>query len=179
MFRTSVGRDLKDPRSGRRTTFSFSKECFTGLAAGLAVAVGVVLWSRQPIETTQVDPKATLATERTSPANESIEVFTRPSAKLTFYGMLPTREMLILSTGDNAPSAGVPITPIKRPGFYVLHFGMYRDQALAEQPQAKLRRLGGRSEAKSITLYPEVQHRVRVRAISDLKHLNHIRATNH
>ncbi len=73
MFRTSVGRDLKGPRRGRRTTFSFSKEFFAGLAAGLTVAVGVFLWSRQTIEATQVNPKAMRAAERPSPADEPIE----------------------------------------------------------------------------------------------------------
>jgi hypothetical protein len=113
MFRTSVGRDLKGLRRGRNTTFSFSKEFFTGLAAGLTVAVGVFLWSQQTIESTQVDPKATRAAERPSPADEPIEASANPSPKLTFYGMSPTREALIPSTGDNALSAGRSITPIK------------------------------------------------------------------
>ena len=179
MFRTSVGRDLKGPRRGRNTTFSFSKEFFTGLAAGLTVAVGVFLWSQQTIESTQVDPKATRAAERPSPADKPIEASANPSPKLTFYGTLPTREVLIPSTGDNAPSSGVPIAPIERPGTYVLHFGMYRNQALAEQLQAKLTRLGIRSEVQSMILDREVQHRVRASAISDLEELNRIRAMIH
>lgn len=179
MFRASVGRDLKGPRRGRYTTFSLSKEFFTGIAAGLTVAVGIFLWSQQTIETAKVDPKTTRAAERPSPADEPIEASANPSPKLTFYGTLPTREVLIPSTGDNAPSSGVPITPIERPGTYVLHFGIYRNQSLAEQLQAKLTRLGIRSEVQSIILDREVQHRVRASAISDLEQLNRVRAMIH
>jgi hypothetical protein len=73
MFRTSVGRDLKGPRRGRNTAFSFSKEFFAGLAAGLTVAVGVFLWSRQTIEATPVTAKAPRAVDHPSPADDPIE----------------------------------------------------------------------------------------------------------
>ena len=49
MFRISVVRDLKGPRRGRRTTFSFSKEFFSGLAEGLTVTVGVFLNKRMSL----------------------------------------------------------------------------------------------------------------------------------
>jgi cell division protein FtsN len=56
---------------------------------------------------------------------------------------------------------------------------MYRNQALAEQLQAKLTRLGIRSEVQSIILDREAQHRVRASAISDLEELNRVRAMIH
>jgi cell division protein FtsN len=69
------------------------------------------------------------------------------------------------------------MTPIERPGVYVLQPGVFRNLEEAERLQAKLLRLGVRSTLQRVSIDADVFHRVRIGPVGDLAELNRTRAT--
>jgi len=174
--RTSIGHDLKGARRRHRNEFVFSTEFFVGFTAGLAVAVGVYLWQQQTINAIQVGVIGT--TKAPSPSASVIEPETSEEADpdFDFPRVLPTREVVIVEKSSNTDAAPLPSSPILRPGAYVLHFGMFKDEARAEQLSVKLLRLGIRSEIQRLTVDNLEHYRVRLGPLSDLAELNRVRA---
>jgi len=174
--KTSIGHDLKNARRRKRGEFVFSQEFFTGLAAGLIVAVGVYIWQRQTIDAIQagvVDTK-----KASTPSQSTIEpaASEQPTPVFDFPKVLPTREVVIVEQRTDGDSSRVPSAPVLRPGAYVLHLGIFGESNQAEALKAKLLRVGLRSEIQNITVDGETQYRVRIGVISDLSELNRIRS---
>jgi len=174
--KTSIGHDLKNTRRRKRGEFAFSKEFFTGLAAGLILAVGVYIWQRQTIDAIQagvVDTKKASAPSQSTIEPEASE---QPTPVFDFPKVLPTREVVIVEQGTDRDSPPVPSAPILRPGAYVLHLGIFGESNQAEALKARLLRVSLRSEIQNIIVDGEIQHRVRIGVISDLSELNRIRS---
>jgi len=173
---TPIGRDFK--RAGRRsgTEFSFSKEFFAGLAAGLAVAVGVFFWQQQAVKDARDAVGEDQPTPRPVRREPASAAAAEPEREYDFYGMLPKSEVVVPETDPKAPVPAVPNTPIERPGVYVLQLGMFKKLEEAERLQAKLLRLGVQSAVQRISIESEVLHRVRIGPVSNLSDLNRTRA---
>jgi len=173
---TPIGRDFK--RSGRRggTQFRLSAEFFAGLTIGLAVAVAVFFWQRQmanqalaAVDAEQPQPRVV----RREPAPINVD---EPPREYGFYDMLPKSEVVVPEVDPKAPAPALPVTPIERPGVYVLQPGVFRNLEEAERLQAKLLRLGVRSTLQRVAIDADVFHRVRVGPIAELAELNRTRA---
>jgi len=177
--KTSIGHDLKGSRRRKRHEFAFSVDFFAGLAAGLAVAVAVYLWQQQAITAVRSDTIGRAATPR--PAQSAIEPATPDEVVpvFDFPTILPTREVVITEHDGSADSSTTPSAPILRPGAYVLHFGVFKDESRAERLRAELMRLGMPSQLQRIVIDKVVHYRVRMGPISDLAELNRTRATLH
>jgi cell division protein FtsN len=173
---TPIGRDFK--RAGRRggSEFSFSREFFAGLAAGLAVAVGVFFWQQQAVKDARNAVEEDQPTPRPVRREPASAAATETEREYDFYGMLPKSEVVVPETDPKAPVPAVPNTPIVRPGVYVLQLGMFKKLDEAERLQAKLLRLGVQSAVQRIAIESEVLHRVRIGPVSNLNDLNRTRA---
>ncbi len=176
MSKTPIGRDFK--RAGRRggTDFNFSNEFFAGLAAGLAVAVGVFFWQQQALKDAVRAAEETEATPRPVRRDPVAATTAEPDREYDFYGMLPKSEVVVATTDPKAPLPTLPNTPIERPGVYVLQLGMFKNPEEAERLQAKLLRLGVQSAVQRIAMENDVLHRVRIGPVSNLGDLNRTRA---
>jgi len=174
--KTSIGHDLKNTRRRKRDEFVFSQEFFTGLAAGLIVAVGVYIWQRQTIDAIQAGVVDTKKASAPSQSAIEPEASDQPTSVYDFPTVLPTREVVIVEQGTDADSSPVPSAPILRPGAYVLYLGIFGEPNQAEALKARLLRVGLRSEIQNITVDGEIQYRVRIGVISDLGELNRIRS---
>lgn len=176
MSNTPIGRDFK--RAGRRgsSEFSFSREFFAGLAAGLAVAVGVFFWQQQAVKDARNAVEEDQPTPRPARREPASAAATETEREYDFYGMLPKSEVVVPETDPKAPVPAVPNTPIGRPGVYVLQLGMFKKLDEAERLQAKLLRLGVQSAVQRIAIESEVLHRVRIGPVSNLNDLNRTRA---
>ena len=176
MSNTPIGRDFK--RAGRRggTEFSFSREFFAGLAAGLAVAVGVFFWQQQAVKDARNAVEEDQPTPRPVRREPASATAAETEREYDFYGMLPKSEVVVPETDPKAPVPAVPNTPIERPGVYVLQLGMFKKLEEAERLQAKLLRLGVQSAVQRIAIESEVLHRVRIGPVSNLNDLNRTRA---
>lgn len=176
MNKMPIGRDFK--RTGRRggTEFNFSREFFAGLAAGLAVAIGVFFWQQQAVKDAALAAEENEPTPRPVRRDPASVSAPEPEREYDFYGMLPKSEVVVPETDPKAPIAAVPNTPIERPGLYVLQLGMFKNLEEAERLQAKLLRLGVQSAVQRIAIESEVLHRVRIGPVSNLNDLNRTRA---
>ncbi len=177
MTATPIGRDFK--RTGRQggTQFRFSREFFAGLGLGLLVAVGVFVWqqqlARQAAESVDGERPQPRAVRRDAAPPEADE----PPREYGFYDMLPKSEVVVPEADPKAPVPALPMTPIERPGVYVLQPGVFRNLEEAERLQAKLLRLGVRSTLQRVSIDADVFHRVRIGPVGDLAELNRTRAT--
>ena len=176
MNKTSIGHDLKNTRRRKRGEFAFSKEFFTGLAAGLIVAVVVYIWQCQTIDAIQAGVVDTKKASTPSQSAIEPEASDQPTPVFHFPTVLPMREVVIVAQETDGDSSPVPSAPILRPGAYVLHLGIFGESNEAEALKAKLLRVGLRSEIQNITIDGEIQYRVRIGVISDLGELNRIRS---
>lgn len=176
MSNTPIGRDFK--RAGRRggSEFSFSREFFVGLGAGLAVAVGVFFWQQQALKDAKEAASAEQPTPRPVRRDPASTTDAEPVREYDFYGMLPKSEVVVPETDPKAPTPALPNTPIERPGVYVLQLGMFKNLEEAERLQAKLLRLGVQSAVQRVTIESDVLHRVRIGPINNLGDLNRTRA---
>ena len=176
MNKTPIGRDFK--RTGRRssTEFSFSREFFAGLVAGLTVAVGVFFWQQQVVKDARNSLDENQSTPRPARRDSASVTVAEPEREYDFYGMLLKSEVVVPETDIKAPVATIPNTPIERPGIYVLQLGMFKNLEEAERLQAKLLRLGVQSAVQRIAIENEVLHRVRIGPVSNLNDLNRTRA---
>ena len=176
MSATPIGRDFK--RAGRRgeSSFRLSREFFVGLGLGLLVAAGVFVWQQRTLdrqtaaETERPQPRVA---SRDAPPAEAEE----PPPEYGFYAMLPKSEVIVPEAGTTVQDPARTVTPIERPGTYVLQPGVFRDQQEAELLQAKLLRLGVRSTLQRVAIDADVFHRVRIGPLSDLGALNRTRAS--
>jgi len=140
------------------------------------VAVGVYIWQRQTIDAIRagvVDTKKASAPFQSTIEPEASE---QPTPVFDFPKVLPTREVVIVEQGTDRDSSPVRSAPILRPGAYVLHLGIFGEPNQAEALKARLLRVGLRSEIQNITIDGEIQYRVRIGVINDLKELNRIRS---
>lgn len=179
MNRTSIGRDLKGAGRRKHREFTFSSEFFVGLSVGLVVAVGAFLWQQREImaiQTAAIGPAGAV-----SSSQSVIEPFTPDEATpvFDFPKILATREVIIDKRDGDVDLSTRPSAPILRPGAYVLHFGIFKDQSRAEQLQAKLQQLGLRPELQRIVFDITMHYRVRMGPISDINELNRTRALLH
>lgn len=177
MSRSPIGRDFKRTGRSGRAEFSFSTEFFVGLAIGLAIAAGVFVWQqqvvREAVRAAESAPPKPRPARREPAGAESAE----SQREFGFYDMLPQAEVVLPETDPKTPAPALPNTPIERPGVYVLQPGAFRTIEEAERQQAKLLRLGVRSEVQRVAIDNDVFHRVRVGPIEDLAALNRTRAT--
>lgn len=176
MSRTSIGRDLKGAGRRKHREFAFSTEFFTGLAAGLVVAVAVYIWQQQTISAMQSGMMEKTVTTSAGQAASELDTQDETTPVFDFPTILPTREVIIVEQGWNADSSPVPSAPIRRPGSYVMHLGIFSEPNQAKALKETLLRLGLRSEILNITVDSEIQYRVRIGVISDLTELNRIRS---
>ena len=156
MNKTSIGHDLKNTRRRKRGEFAFSKEFFTGLAAGLIVAVVVYIWQCQTIDAIQAGVVNTKKASTPSQSAIEPEASDQPTPVFDFPTVLPMREVVIVAQETDGDSSPVPSAPILRPGAYVLHLGIFGESNQAEALKAKLLRLGLRSEIQNITVDGEI-----------------------
>jgi cell division protein FtsN len=174
--KTSIGHDLKNSRRRKRGEFVFSKEFFTGLAAGLIVAVVVYIWQQQAIGAMQSGMMEKTLTTSPEQAVTEPETFDENVRAFDFPEVLPKREVVIVERDGNADASTLPSAPILRPGAYVLHLGIFGDSNQAEELKAKLLRVGLRPEIQNLTIDGEIQYRVRIGVINDIEELNRIRS---
>jgi len=174
--RTSIGRDLKGAGRRKHREFAFSSEFFVGLTVGLVVAVGAFLWQQREIMATQT---ATIGQVGASSSSQSVIEPVTPDEAIPVFDfpkILVTREVIVDKRDGDVDLSTRPSTPILKPGAYVLHFGIFKDQFRAEQLQAKLQQLGIRPELQRIVIDNAMHYRVRMGPISDLGELNRTRA---
>ena len=177
MSKTPIGRDFKRASGRSGSEFSFSREFFVGLSAGLAVAVAIFFWQQQAIQDARSAAEDTQPTPRPAKRDPVSATPAEPEREYDFYGMLPKSEVIVPETDPKAAVPPVPNTPIERPGVYVLQLGMFKNLEEAERLQAKLLRLGVQSTVQRITIESDVLHRVRIGPVSNLAELNRTRAT--
>jgi cell division protein FtsN len=176
-----VARDYKNSkrRTGGASSLSGVAGFVVGLAAGLAVAVGVYLFDRRPAarlaqEAPPVTRDEAPAAGKSPPAAASQDA----EQQFDFYEMLPKFEVVIPEEGGEAPASGSgPVAgPVEKPGAYILQAGSFRNQADADRVRALIAMQGVESKIQKVTIDRDTWHRVRVGPITNLKQLEETRS---
>jgi cell division protein FtsN len=173
-----TSRDFKRARAGGiRFEFSRFREFGFGLAIGLSLSVCVLVWqnyrekeiARVAAEQPKPEPRAS--------ANASAADAEEGAKNYDFYDMLPNFEVVVPEK-ERAVSREreTALTPIERPGVYVLQAGSYRRQEEADRIQAQLKKQGIEANVQRVAVDDDVWHRVRIGPITDLGELNRLRA---
>jgi cell division protein FtsN len=173
-----TSRDFKRARAGGiRFEFSRFREFGFGLAVGLSLSVCVLVWqnyrdkemARVAAEQPKPEPRAS--------ANPSAADAEEGAKNYDFYDMLPNFEVVVPEKERAvARERDTALTPIERPGVYVLQAGSYRRQEEADRIQAQLKKQGIDANVQRVAVDDDVWHRVRIGPIADLAELNRLRA---
>jgi cell division protein FtsN len=144
-----------------------------GLAAGLAVALGVFLHYRdrpapEPQAASGKPPASAQATEAAPPAP-----VVDPARDYTFYDDLPRQEVAVPQATDKSNGKAAPNLPA---GDVVLQAGSFKQPAEADKLQAKLAQYGVDSKIQRFALEDETWYRVRIGPIATVEQLETIRA---
>ena len=174
-----MARDYKNSKRGSGGAGSLSGIAgfVTGLALGLAVAVGVYLFDRRPAaRLAQEAPPMTRdeapAAAKPAPASQDAET------QFEFYEMLPKFEVVIPEQEGAAPPAGAGAGPgpVEKPGAYILQAGSFRNHADADRVRALIAMQGVESKIQKVTIDRDTWHRVRVGPITNLQQLEETRS---
>ena len=175
-----TSRDFKRSRSnGLRLDLHRWREFGAGLAAGLSLSVGVLVWQNYHEKTNTI-----AAAEKPTPEKHPDKAVNPGEAdesakSYDFYDMLPNFEVVVpekdkeVSVSRDRNAAPAAIT---RPGQYVLQAGSYRKEEEADRIAAQLKKLGIDSTVQRVAVDDDVWHRVRIGPINDLTELNRLRA---
>jgi len=173
-----MARDYKNrSRNSRQQTTPGWQWLVSGLACGLAVALGVYLYDRRPggIAHVETRPKPA-AVARDEPADA--EEAPRAKPRFDFYDELPKFEVVIPEhERDVQPDAAQ--VRVSEPGTYVLQAGSFRDIADADRVQATLALQGIESRIQNVTIDDDTWHRVRIGPFADLEELDRVRRKLH
>jgi cell division protein FtsN len=170
-------RDYKNAGRGQ-SGFDFTRyqQFGIGLAAGLAVALGVWLYDHraQPRaaddlgEVAGPDAQAGKAAAKQSAAADTSG---DPARDYAFYDMLPKFEVTVPER-DHSTRRDLPDEPVTQPGAYVLQTGSYRNRPDADRQVERLAKLGIEASVQHVTIDADEFYRVRIGPISDLVKLN-------
>jgi cell division protein FtsN len=175
-------RDYKNARHTRSSLdFRQYQQFGIGLAAGLAVAVGVWLYDHraQPAvvdELAAVTAPAERANKTAAKQSAAAETADDPASDYAFYDMLPKFEVTVPER-DLGVRRDLPAQPITAAGAYVLQVASSRNRPDAERLVEKLAKLGIEASIQHVSIDADEWHRVRVGPISDLAKLNATRKT--
>ncbi len=168
-YKNSTSRRRKDS-SGLTGTAGF----VCGLAFGLAVALGVYLYSRSddariarsapPISSEEQQP----APAKPAPASQN------PETHFDFYEMLPKFEVVIPE--QDGASAPTTARSVQQPGAYILQAGSFRNHADADRMRALIAMQGVESKIQQVTIDQDTWHRVRIGPINNLNALEDTRS---
>lgn len=173
-----TSRDFKRARAGGiRFEFSRFREFGFGLAIGLSLSVCVLVWQNyRDKETARVAAEQPKPEPRAS-ANASAVDAEEGAKNYDFYDMLPNFEVVVPEKERAvSPERATALTPIERPGVYVLQAGSYRRQEEADRVQAQLKKQGIEANVQRVAVDDDVWHRVRIGPVTDLTELNRLRA---
>jgi cell division protein FtsN len=171
-----TSRDFKRARSGGvRLELSRFREFGLGLAVGLSLSVCVLIWQNY-----REKESARVAAEQPVPkpqAGAAPAEGEEGAKNYDFYDMLPNFEVVVPEKEHAvAGQRDTAVTPIERPGVYVLQAGSYRRQEEADRVQAQLKKQGIDANVQRVAVDDDVWHRVRIGPITDLAELNRLRA---
>jgi cell division protein FtsN len=173
-----TSRDFKRARAGGiRFELSRFREFGFGLAIGLSLSVCVLVWQNyRDKESARVAAEQPKPEPRAS-ANASAVDAEEGAKNYDFYDMLPNFEVVVPEKERAvSPERAAALTPIERPGVYVLQAGSYRRQEEADRVQAQLKKQGIEANVQRVAVDDDVWHRVRIGPITDLTELNRLRA---
>lgn len=164
-----VARDYKRSR-GRREGFSGWTGLLIGLAAGLAVGLGLYLFDpREPRSPGTAGDAAAPA----EPASASQSAAEEPAERYDFYQMLPNFEVVVPEKEVVVPRDAPESTEKK--GAYVLQAGSYRKPEDADRVRAQLALQGIESNVQRVAIDSDTWHRVRIGPITDASELDRVR----
>jgi cell division protein FtsN len=172
-----TSRDCKRARAGGiRFEFSRFREFGLGLAIGLSLSVCVLVWQnyrdKESARAAALQPKP----EPRASTNASAVEAEEGAKNYDFYDMLPNFEVVVPEKERAVAREDTVLTPIERPGVYVLQAGSYRRQEEADRVQAQLKKQGIEANVQRVAVDDDVWHRVRIGPITDLAELNRLRA---
>jgi cell division protein FtsN len=172
-----TSRDFKRARAGGiRFEFSRFREFGLGLAIGLSLSVCVLVWQnyrdKESARAAALQPKP----EPRASTNASAVEAEEGAKNYDFYDMLPNFEVVVPEKERAVAREDTVLTPIERPGVYVLQAGSYRRQEEADRVQAQLKKQGIEANVQRVAVDDDVWHRVRIGPITDLAELNRLRA---
>lgn len=148
----------------------------TGLAVGLAVALGVWIYHMRSLPAPELaaQPQAQAAPDsgEETPAEGPAEQ--DPATNYDFYEMLPSFEVKVPAR-ERAATGAPPTRPVEQPGVYVIQAGSYRSLPDAERLRSQLGKLGIEASIQHADSY----HRVRIGPFRDLARLNAVRRELH
>jgi cell division protein FtsN len=157
-----------------RFEFSRFREFGLGLAVGLSLSVCVLIWQNyREKETARAAAEQPVPKPQASAAPAEGE---EGAKNYDFYDMLPNFEVVVPEKERAvATERDTTLTPIERPGVYVLQAGSYRRQEEADRIQAQLKKQGIDANVQRVSVDDDVWHRVRIGPITDLTELNRLR----
>jgi cell division protein FtsN len=160
-------RDFK--HGGRRGRFQWReyRQFATGLAAGLAVAVGVYVMDHRTASIAEPEPKPRSSDQAVDPVGTGDEA----AAQYDFYDMLPKFEVVVPEQ-ERDVRRDLPDVKVEQPGAYVLQVGSYRNLPDAQRLRSKLDKQGIDATVQRVAVDADVWHRVRIGPFRDLAKLN-------
>jgi len=157
---------------GRRDGFDIGnyRQFGYGLAAGLAVAVGVFVLdhraSADEAGVAQETPQKKAAKAAASEAEEPVEQY-------EYYDMLAKFEVVLPE--ERNVRRDQPAVAVTQPGTYMIQAGSFARETEALRRQQQLSKMGITGAVQRVAIDADVTHRVRIGPIKDLGRLNEIR----
>lgn len=165
-------RDYKHGGRARGLDLAQYRQFGAGLAAGLAVALGVWLYDHRAVPAEEQEeavprPRA----EEASADATTVDPAEDPATQFDFYDMLPKYEVVVPEQ-ERDVRRDQPSVPVAQPGAYVVQAGSYRNQAEATRMRDKLVKQGIDATIQKVTVDEDEWFRVRIGPFRDLDKLN-------
>jgi cell division protein FtsN len=157
---------------GRRGGFDLQqyRQFGYGLAAGLAVAIGVFVFDHRGGQGEAAAAREQPAKKKAAAASAEPE---QPVEQYDYYSVLPKYEVVLPE--ERNVRRDKPAEPITQPGNYMIQAGSFANEKEALRRQQNLAKLGIQAAVQRVAVDADVNHRVRIGPVGDLGRLNEIR----
>ena len=140
----------------------------SGLLPGLLIAVWIYV--NAPSSTM----KSKSATAKSNVQDNASK--TSKDKQFDFYTLLPELEVVMPDASQDKPrKSSTQLSPIEKPGTYVLQVGSFRKLNEADSLKANLALLGVEANIETVKVNKDTWHRVRVGPYTNLAELNRTR----